>query len=110
MMKVWNSIRFSLLAWLLPVAAFADEAGHAAASGGASLSSLIGIGAGLGMGIAVFGAAGAQGKIAAAFMEGVSRNPQAADLIRTMLILSLIFVETLVLFTLLIALQLVGKI
>ena len=107
MKSVMNYVKFTLAGMLLPMVSFAEEA-HGAASGGGG--SLVGLAAGLGMGLAVFGAAGAQGKIAAAFMEGVSRNPQAVNLLRTPLILSLIFVETLVLFTLLIALMLVGKI
>jgi F-type H+-transporting ATPase subunit c len=61
------------------------------------------------MGLAVLGGGLGQGRIAAAFMEGVSRNPSAANVTRTPLILSLVFVETLVLFTVLIALMLVGK-
>lgn len=107
MKSMINYVKFTLAGMLFPMMAFAEEGAHGAAGGGGSW---IGLAAGLGMGIAVFGAGGAQGKIAAAFMEGVSRNPQAVNLMRTPLILSLIFVETLVLFTLLIALMLVGKI
>jgi F-type H+-transporting ATPase subunit c len=108
MKSLMNYVKFTLAGMLLPMVSFAEEAAHgSSASGGGSW---IGIAAGLGMSVAVFGAAGAQGRIAASFMEGVSRNPQAVNLMRTPLILSLIFVETLVLFTLLIALMLVGKI
>jgi F0F1-type ATP synthase membrane subunit c/vacuolar-type H+-ATPase subunit K len=56
--------------------------------------------AALGLAIAVFGAASAQGRIAAAYMEGSSRNPSAEKVMKTPLILSLVFVETLVIFTL----------
>lgn len=91
---------------VLPVMAFAEEAGHAVSAGG---TALIGLGVGLGMGIAVFGAAAAQGRIAAGYMDGASRNPGAVDVMKTQLILSLVFVETLVLFTVLIAFQLIGK-
>jgi|LNFM01.2.fsa_nt_gb F-type H+-transporting ATPase subunit c len=108
MKSFMNYAKLTLAGMLLPMISFAEEGAHAAAGGGGG--SMIGLAAGLGMGIAVFGAAGAQGKIAAGFMEGVSRNPQAVNLMRTPLILSLIFVETLVLFTLLIALMLVGKV
>jgi F0F1-type ATP synthase membrane subunit c/vacuolar-type H+-ATPase subunit K len=91
----------------MPVLAFADDA---TGSGGSLYKGLIAIGVGLGMGLAVLGAANAQGRIAAAFMEGTSRNPSSVSVTRTQLILTLIFVETLVLFTLLIALMLVGKV
>ena len=60
--------------------------------------------------LAVIAAATAQGRIASAYMEGASRNPGAEKVMKTPLILSLIFVETLVLFTVLIVLMLVGKI
>jgi F-type H+-transporting ATPase subunit c len=103
---VTQYFRLFLAGMILPVVSFAEEAAHAAAGG---TSPWIGPGAGLAMGLAVIGAALAQGKIAAAFMEGASRNPSSVNATRTPLILSLIFVETLVLFTLLIALQLVGK-
>jgi F-type H+-transporting ATPase subunit c len=99
-----NNSLLILTVLLAPVASFANEA---AAAGGMSWGTLS---AGFGMGIAVLGAALAQGKIASSFMEGASRNPGAENVLKTPLILSLIFVETLVLFTVLVALMLIGKI
>ena len=88
---------------------FADEAAHAAgAMGGATLYGPIGVG--LGMAIAVFGAAMAQGRIGASYMEGVARNPGAQKAMGTQLILSLVFVETLVLFTFAILWTVMGKV
>ena len=92
-----------LLIPLTPFLAMAEE-GHAA--GGALWSSPIGIG--FGMALAVIAAATAQGRIAASFMEGVSRNPGASKAMFLPLLLGLAFVETLVLFTLY-ALILSGK-
>jgi F-type H+-transporting ATPase subunit c len=66
--------------------------------------------AALGIGLAVIGAATAQGRIAASYMDGCSRNPGAEKVMKTQLILSLVFVETLVIFTLLIVIMLIGKI
>ncbi len=88
-------------------AGFAEE-GHAAAG---TLSSVWAapLAVGLGMALAVMAAATAQGKIAAAFMDGVSRNPGAQKSMFVPLILSLVFVETLVLFTFLIVSGLSGK-
>ncbi len=91
---------------VLPVLSFAEAAAGTAPAGP---SPWIAPGAGIAMGLAVLGGGLGQGRIAAAFMEGVSRNPSAANVTRTPLILSLVFVETLVLFTVLIALMLVGK-
>lgn len=85
---------------MFPLASFAEE--HAAATTNASsLGGAYGLpAAAIGLALAVFAAATAQGKIAAAYMEGASRNPGAEKVMKTPLILSLVFVETLVIFTL----------
>ncbi|MCB0403220.1 MAG: ATP synthase F0 subunit C [Bdellovibrionales bacterium] len=90
----------------LPTSVFAAEEGAAMAGG---LGILGAPAVGLCIALAVIAAATAQGRIATAYMEGASRNPGADKVMRTPLILSLIFVETLVLFTVLICLMLVGK-
>jgi F-type H+-transporting ATPase subunit c len=91
--------------WLLVVGlmlssagAFAEEAGHAAgaAMGGDWAKAFAGA---FGIALAVIAASTAQGKIAVSYMDGVSRNPGAQKGMGTQLILSLVFVETLVLFT-----------
>jgi len=56
---------------------------------------------GLGLPIAVLGAATGQGKAAAAAMEGIARQPEAAGSIRSALILSLALIESLVIYALL---------
>jgi len=83
---------------LLAPAAFAQggEAGGAA-SGGKGLAA---IAVAIGMGVAAFGCGLGQGRIASAACEGMARNPGAAGPIRAAMILGLVFVETLVLFTL----------
>lgn len=85
---------------------FAEEAAHGAA-GGALWSTPLAVG--FGIALAVIAASTAQGKIAAAFMEGVSRNPGAQKSMFVPLILSLVFVETLVLFTFLVVNGITGK-
>lgn len=60
------------------------------------------IAAGFGFAIAAALAAIGQSRVAAAAAEGVARNPGAGARIQTMMILGLVFIETLVLFTLLI--------
>jgi F-type H+-transporting ATPase subunit c len=67
------------------------------------------IAVGLGLPIAVIGAASAQGRAAAAAMEGIARQPDAAGDIRFALILSLALIESLVIYSLLIFFMLFGK-
>jgi F-type H+-transporting ATPase subunit c len=81
---------------LIAPAAFA-QATDQAASGGKGLAA---IAVAFGMGIAAFGCGLGQGRIASAACEGMARNPGAAGPIRAAMILGLVFVETLVLFTL----------
>lgn len=64
---------------------------------------------GLGMGLAVLGGAIGQGLAANGAMNGMARQPELAGRIQTGMIIALAFVESLILFTLLIAFQLVGK-
>jgi F-type H+-transporting ATPase subunit c len=57
----------------------------------------------LGIGLAIIGFAGlGQGKIGAAALEGTARNPSASGKIQTMMILGLAFIESLVIFALVI--------
>jgi F-type H+-transporting ATPase subunit c len=58
----------------------------------------IAIAVAIGIGIAVFGGAFGQGRTAAAALEGISRNPGAADKVFVPMILGLAFIESLVLF------------
>jgi F-type H+-transporting ATPase subunit c len=67
------------------------------------------IGAGLAIGLGVLGGATGQGKAAAAALEGISRNPQAAARIQTPMILGLALIESLVLLSFVIAFFLQGK-
>ena len=76
-------------------AAMAQEA---AGGGGKAIGSAIAVA--IGMGAAAFGCGLGQGRIASAACEGMARNPGAAGPIRAAMILGLVFVETLVLFTL----------
>src|SRR5215468_6554808 len=82
---------------LLAPAAFA-QGGDAGAAG--SHKGLLVLAISVGMGVAAFGCGLGQGKIASAACEGMARNPGAAGPIRAAMILGLVFVETLVLFTL----------
>jgi len=70
----------------------------------------IALGAGLAIAIAAFGAALGQGRMAAAAMESIGRNPNAADKIQLPMILGLAFIEALAIYALIIAFALQGKI
>lgn len=70
----------------------------------------IGIAAGLGIGIAAGIAGLAQGRATAAALTGIARNPGAASAIQTPMIIGLALIESLVIYALLIAFLLQGKI
>lgn len=60
----------------------------------------IGIASGFGLGLAAIGGAYGQGKLVASAMEGIARNPEAADKMFTPLILGLAFIEALTIYAL----------
>lgn len=66
--------------------------------------SILALAAGLGVPIAAFGAALGQGKIGAAALEGIARQPEATGRIQTAMIIALALVESLAIYALLIAL------
>ncbi len=95
-MKKWSMLLTAMIvAMVFAPAAFAQ--GGTGSSEGSHAA--LWIAAAFGMGIAAFGCGLAQGKIGAAALEGIARNPGAAKSIFTPMLLSLAFVETLVLFT-----------
>lgn len=69
----------------------------------ASNSGLVAIGAAIAIGLAVFAGTSAQGKTAAAALEGMARNPAASEKMFTPLILSLALIESLVILAFLVA-------
>ena len=76
---------------------FAQAAG--AADNDSSVNKYKALAAGFGFAIAAALAAIGQSRVAAAAAEGVARNPGAGARIQTLMILGLVFIETLVLFT-----------
>ncbi len=66
-------------------------------------------GAALGLGIAAFGGALGQGRAAAAALDGIARNPGANDKLFTPMIIGLALIESLVIYSLLIAFLLYAK-
>ncbi len=90
---------------LLLVPSLAFAAGDSAGGGG-----MVGLGAGLAIGLAALGCGLGQGRLADSAMSGMARNPSAAGGIRTSMMLALAFPESLVLFCFVIAFLLMGKI
>ena len=99
MKKYNNTVLFALL-MMTPVLGIAQEA---AADPRIALVSNIGgwvaIAAGLAIGLAAIGGTLAQGKAAAAALDGMARNPSAAGKVLVPMILSLAFIESLVIFS-----------
>ena len=71
---------------------------------------LIAIGAALAIGLATIGPGIGQGIAAANGLEGMARQPEAAGMLRTNMILSFAFMESLSIYGLLIAFMLFSKI
>ncbi len=97
----------TLLFAALGTAAFAQEG--AAAGLADSVKSFIALAAGFGMGIASFGGALGQGRAIASGLEGIARNPSAQAKIFIPMIVGLALIESLVIYSLVIAFILVGK-
>ena len=70
----------------------------------------IALAAGIGLGLAALGGGMGQGRAAAAALDGIARNPGAADKIRGPMILGLALIESLVIYALIIALPRVLKV
>jgi F-type H+-transporting ATPase subunit c len=89
-----------------------DEAteAHSTDDGGGANSGLIALGIGLGLGIAAAGGGMGQGRATAAALEGLSRNPGSYDKVFTPFILGMVLIESLVIYSLVISLLLLGKI
>ncbi len=70
----------------------------------------VALAAGLGIAIAAFGGALGQGRTASSALDGIARNPGASGKIFTPMILGLALIESLVIYSLIISILLMGKI
>jgi F-type H+-transporting ATPase subunit c len=100
MKKAMQNIALFAVTTLASAAVFAQEAATQTANPN---SGLVAISAAIAIGLAVFGGTSAQGKAAAAALEGIARNPAAGDKLFTPLILSLALIESLVILAFLVA-------
>ena len=108
MRRIMSLAIIALVVLFSGVVMAAAEASGAAGDG--STKAALAIAAGLAIAIGAFGAALGQGRMAAAAMESIGRNPNAADRIQLPMILGLAFIEALALYAFVIAFFLQGKI
>lgn len=101
-MKLKN-ILLSVAGLLVTSAAMAQD--HSAAAAGTSVEAYSSLAAGLGLGIAAFGGAIAQGIAAFAALSGIARNPGAKSQVQTPMIIAFALIESLVIYALVIALM-----
>jgi len=91
------------------ICAVALAQGADAAAAAEAAKGWIGLSAGLAIGLAAFGGSLGQARAAAAALDGIARNPGAADKVFTPMILGLALIESLVIYALIIAFLLQGK-
>lgn len=82
----------------------------AADGGSAETGAYLALAAGLAIGIAAAGGAMGQGQTASRALEGMARNPAAADKLFTPMIIGLVLIESLVIYALVVAILLWLKI
>ena len=88
---------------LLTVLALLLIATPVMAADGSTGGGVIALAAGLAIGLAAFGGALGQARTAAAALEGIARNPNAAGKIQTPMIIGLVLIESLVIYAFVIA-------
>jgi F-type H+-transporting ATPase subunit c len=106
--KIALGLCAGLVTMMVATAAYAEELGGAAAL--ADRNKWVAIAAGLGIAIAAVGGAIGQSRAASAALEGIARNPSAASKLFTPMILGLALIESLVIYSLIISILLIGKI
>lgn len=102
---------FLLTAIFASLPAIAQEAAEVVTTTAATSSNagMYALAAGFTMGIAALGGAFAQGKIGAAAMDGIARNPQAQGNMFVSMIIGLVLIESLVIYALVIAFLIQAK-
>lgn len=104
----------ALSALFVSAQAFAEEAANAAAAvhaaGGMGDKGLLALGVSLMLGLGVFGATSAQGRVGASAMDGLARNPQARNSMFVPMIVVLALIESLFILTWLIGSGIANKV
>src|SRR4051812_4482103 len=102
--KLYVTVAAFAVAVLASPAAFAQGGGDHPGNG------LAAIGAALAIGLAALGGGLGQGRAAASALDGIARNPQASGKIFVPMIVGLALIESLVIYGLIIAFSLAGKV
>jgi F-type H+-transporting ATPase subunit c len=102
--KLFVPVATFVLALLASPAVFAADGDTSGGKG------YIALGAAFAIGLAALGGGLGQGRAAASALDGIARNPQASGKIFVPMIVGLALIESLVIYGLIIALQLVGKV
>lgn len=105
MKKVYTLISTLALVLLATPMAFAQESATMGSERG-----LIALAAGLAIGVAAFGGGLGQGRAVTAALDSIGRNPGASGKIFTPMIVGLALIESLVIYALIIAFVLSGKV
>lgn len=105
MKNLFKNFALVMAATMVAIPAFAQEA--AATAAGMSDSGIRGLAAAIAISVAALGGALAQGRAASTALDGIARNPAASGKIFTPMIIGLALIESLVIYALIIALQLI---
>ena len=89
---------------------YAEEVVSIAGTNSLKNSDFYALAAGLAIAIAAFGGALGQGRVGAAAMEGIARNPQSQKIMFIPMIIVLALIESFVIFSFAIAMIIAGKI
>jgi len=107
--KVYVSLSLISL-YFLPVVVWAEAEVADAGVINSTVKGYYALGAGLAIALAALGGALGQGRVGAAAMEGIARNPQAQKVMFIPMIIVLVLIESFVLFSFVVSLLLAGKI
>jgi F-type H+-transporting ATPase subunit c len=106
--KILVGFSAAFAALLVAMPAFAQEVDKAAQFN--DRDKWIAVAAGFGIALAAFGGALSQGRAASTALDGIARNPGAADKLFTPMIIGLALIESLVIYSLIISFLLLGKV
>ncbi|MBN2360154.1 MAG: ATP synthase F0 subunit C [Deltaproteobacteria bacterium] len=109
-MRIARNLALVMVGTLLAAVAFAHDPAAAAAGGSASDNAWYAIAAAIAIGLPALGGAFGQGRASAAALEGIARNPGASGKLFVPMILGLVLIESLVIYGLVIAFSVFGKI
>lgn len=108
---IYFFIALAIISFSASIVLAAEEPAAAGVNTGTDMTKgLIAIASGLAIALAALGGAYGQGKAVSSAMEGIARNPGAQEKLFIPLILGLVFIESLVIYSLVIAFFLQAKI